>query len=604
MKKVLLVLLLVAAFGLFGVRAFAEGEGTGNLVIHFKAWDEDYTELGSWAWGGPAAGKVYDGLDDFGAYWEYNDIPVGTEVGFIAVRWPGGAGPNWDAKLTGDVIIDPSAVIEGQTTHVYVFEGATTNDDNPAHFIAQPDKLNMLVVYFDSTGSYEEKLGVHAWGWVDIAPGWGDPYPMSNAGKTAAGVDVKALMLSADAPGAGLLVYAGDDATKKTGDVKLDDSGAAVAGDVGIAYVVGKGDAYTAGDNVFYNDYAAFAEEAFSFKLMAFDAEAMSGTYAVDPQTIIVKTSAPVASPYPTADDKEAARATIESWFKVVQVGATTPLAIERVDFATSNTTLNQFVVILEDEMDNTKEYEIFFDLGILEPLEVAKEVQVTLNVTVPANTPEGETPVVAGSFSGWNPENPEWATTQVGDTLVYSLTFTVSVKNPYTVFEYKWTRGSWATEEFVASNRTLLVPNYQDVVVLDDVVLAWADIEAPAEKYAAPVVEVPEVGINIKASLALDLDKEAPEIQFISPTGIVGKTAAERIIEVAWGVPFNQNSFPRFRATDERDGDLTAFVFVPKGEYSVLNTAEEGDYTIMLQVSDKWGNVTQETFIFRVVKK
>jgi len=35
----------------------------------------------------------------------------------------------------------------------------------------------------------------------------------------------------------------------------------------------------------------------------------------------------------------------------------------------------------------------------------------------------------------------------------------------------------------------------------------------------------------------------------------------------------------------------------------SVLNTAEEGDYTIMLQVEDKWGNVTQETFIFRVVK-
>jgi hypothetical protein len=35
----------------------------------------------------------------------------------------------------------------------------------------------------------------------------------------------------------------------------------------------------------------------------------------------------------------------------------------------------------------------------------------------------------------------------------------------------------------------------------------------------------------------------------------------------------------------------------------SVLNTAEEGDYVIMLQVEDKWGNVTQETFIFRVVK-
>jgi hypothetical protein len=162
----------------------------------------------------------------------------------------------------------------------------------------------------------------------------------------------------------------------------------------------------------------------------------------------------------------------------VYETGSTTPLAIERVDFASSNTTLNQFVVILEDEMDNTNEYELFFNLN------------------------------------------------------------------------------------------------------------------------------QPDETLNVKASIILAMDTEAPEIQFISPTGIVGKDAADRIIEVAWGVPFDQNSFPRFRATDDRDGDLTSFVFVPKGQYSVLNTAEEGDYTIMLEVSDKWGNVTQETFIFRVVKE
>jgi len=604
MKKVLLVLLLVAAFGLFGVRAFAEGEGTGNVVIHFKAWDEDYTELGSWAWGGPAAGKVYDGLDDFGAYWEYNDIPIDVELGFIAVVWPGGAGPNWDAKLTGDVKIAPNSIVEGETTHIYVFEGAVTSDDHPGYYIAQPDKLNMLVIYYDSTGAYEEKLGVHAWGWVDIAPGWGDPYPMTNAGKTDAGLNVKGLMLSADVAGAGLLVYAGDDATKKTGDVKLDDSGAAVAGDVGIAYVVGKGDAYTAGDNVFYNDYAAFAEEAFSFKLMAFDAAETSGTYAVDPKTIIVKTSAPIASPYPTADDKDAARAIIESWFKVYETGSTTPLAIERVDFASSNTTLNQFVVILEDEMDNTKNYELFFNLNQPdETLEVAKEISVTINVTVPENTPEGAAISLAGNITGngWTPGLEAFTATQVGDTLVYSVTFNVSVTDPFTNFEYKWTRGSWDNDEFIATNRPLVIPNNVDSIVFEDEVEAWKDIDAPAEQYDAPVRVAT---LNVKASIMLAMDTEAPEIQFISPTNIVGKDASERIIEVAWGVPFNQNSFPRFRATDDRDGDLTSFVFVPKGDFSVLNTAEEGDYTIMLQVSDKWGNVTQETFIFRVVKE
>lgn len=604
MKKVLLVLLLLVTFGFIGIQTFAEEAETGNLVIHFKAWDEDYTELGSWAWGGPAAGKVYDGLDDFGAYWEYNNIPVGTSVGFIAVRWPGGAGPNWDDKLTGDVNISADAVVAGQTTHVYVFEGAATNATNPAHFIASNDKPNMLVIYFDPSGSYEENLGVHTWGWANAAPGWGDPFPMTNAGKTAANIDVKGIMLYADEDWAGLLVYAGEDANKKTGDVTLAGSGASAPGEVGIAYIVSKGDSYLAGDNVYYNDFEAFAEDAFTFKLMPFKPEDMEGTYAVDPYTIIVKTSAPIASPYPTATDKDAARATIESWFSVKEVGQTTPLTIERVDFATSNTTLNQFVVVLGEALNKDKEYEIFFDLGIPEPLEVAKEVQVTLNVTVPANTPAGELPVAAGSFSGWNPENVAYQTTQVGDTLVYTLTFTVEVKNPYTAFEYKWTRGSWSTEEFIASNRTLLVANYVDSVVLDDVVIAWADVDAPEEKYPAPVVEVPEVGQNIKASLALDLDKEAPVIQFISPTGIVGKPANQRIIEVAWGQPFNQNSFPRFRATDNRDGDLTPFVFVPKGQYSVLDTRTEGDYIIMLEVTDTWGNVTQETFIFRVIKR
>ena len=63
----------------------------------------------------------------------------------------------------------------------------------------------------------------------------------------------------------------------------------------------------------------------------------------------------------------------------------------------------------------------------------------------------------------------------------------------------------------------------------------------------------------------------------------------------------WNASLFPRYQATDDRDGDLTSFVFVPSGEYSTLDTRTAGDYTIMLEVSDNWGNVTQITFIFRV---
>ncbi|MFP4178350.1 MAG: hypothetical protein ACLFTZ_06295, partial [Acholeplasmataceae bacterium] len=304
----------------------------------------------------------------------------------------------------------------------------------------------------------------------------------TKAGVAASDYDVKAGMLHAEAEGAGLLVYAGGDENKKTGDVLAEEAIDGYAdGEVGVAYVVSKGNAYTANDNVFYNDPESFAEMAFSFQLMPFDNEEKEGTYAVDPNTIIVRTSSTVASPYPDAEDKEEATETIEGWFAVHEVldedtYSEDPLEIERVDFA-ANDTLSDFVVILADghELDNTKDYELFFDLGL----------------------DEG----------------------------------------------------------------------------------------------------------NVEASIELDLDREAPVLNFISPSAIVGEEPDDRVIDVEWGKPFDQSLFPRFRVEDNRDGDLTAFVYVPKGDYSVLDTREEGDYTILLRVEDEWGNVTDETFIFRVSK-
>jgi hypothetical protein len=605
MKKVLLaLLLLVSAIGFLGTRSFAAT--TGNLVVHFKAWDENYESLGSWAWGAVGiAGKLKDGVDEFGAYWTYNDITVDVDdIGFIAVYWVG-EGPNWDAKLTGDVKIDPAVIAAGETTHVYVFQGAVTTETDPGHFVASRTAANLLVVYYDPSGTYEENIGVHHWGWDATAAEWGTPVPMINAGQVQNGNKVKGIMLSAVDADPGLLIYAGGDANKKTGNLNLSASGATDPGDVGVAYVVSKGDAYTANDNVFYNDFAAFIDLAFTFKLMAFNPEEMSGTYATDPNTIIVKTSAQITSPYPNAVDKDAARATIESWFSVREVtGVDTygdPLAIERVDFATTNATLNSFVVILEDDLDNTKDYEVFFNLNHPEEaLAEAKEVTVTLNVTVPANTPVDAVMSIAGNVNGWNPGQVAYSATQVGTTLVYTLSFIVEVTEAYTTFEYKWTRGAWASEEFVASNRPLVIPNNVESITLDDVVEAWADITPPATKYAAPVRIAEQ---NLKASIEIAMDTEAPVITFISPASIADKPAAERIIIVTWGQPFDQNIFPRFRASDDRNGDLTPFVYVPKGQYSVLNTGVEGDYTIKLRVIDTWGNVTEETFIFRVTK-
>ncbi len=482
MKKVLVAMMLVAfALISFGIHSFANE--TGNVVIHFQLWDGEYDDLGSWAWGHENVfGKRADGTDDFGAYFEYNDVPVGTSIGFIGVYWEGD-GPNWDMKMTENVELSDDVIIAGKTVHVYVFEGAQTKTDDPQYFVADPDMFNALVVYFDPAGAYEENLGLCAWGWTTSGCDWGNPDPaFGTAGKSPGGVPVLGFILHTEEDWAGFLIYAGDDATKKTGDLKPDTGFFTEQedGKVDVLYVVNAGDGVTNNSNV-YTDPALFADAAFSFNLLPFNLDNMSGTYAVDPNTVIVATGVPVASPYPDAEDKVEARATIEGWFEIREILAEgvygAPLVIERVDFATTNTTLNAFVIILADgsELDNTKDYAVFFDLGLEEN--------------------------------------------------------------------------------------------------------------------------------NLEASITLDLDRAAPVLTFISPTGIVGRPAAERIIEVPWGQPFNQNLFPRFRVDDNRDGDLTPFVFVPTGEYSVLDTRTEGDYTIMLRVEDRWGNVTEETFIFRVVR-
>ncbi|PKK93625.1 MAG: hypothetical protein CVV61_03680 [Tenericutes bacterium HGW-Tenericutes-6] len=614
MKKVLLALILLAsAFGFLGTRSFAAG--TGNLVIHFQKWDGDYTDVGFFTWTAPFTTKAaVDGTDEFGVYFEYNDIAIGSSLTGIVYFQEAGK-EWWENKLTADINFG-DILVEDETVHVYVFEGLDTAGPNAsAFFVADPAAYNMLLVYYDPTGNYEETLGVHAWnGWTSFTePGWASPAQVfEDGGKASDGSIVKVAMLSASSPNAGLLIYAGDDSTKKTGDVNLSAAlpETPVLGDTGVAYVLSKGDAYTANDNVWYNDNTDFVTQAFSFRLIEFNNDDKTGTYAVDPTTIIVKTSKLVTNPYAeatTTEEQAAAVAQVESWFTVREMtGVDTygePLDIERVDFAKSNATINAFVVILGEALDNTKDYEIFFETNFPETLDVAVDVDVTIEVTVPANTPAEAVLSIAGSMQGWSPNAVDYQATQVGTTNVYTLTFTVSVTDPFTTYEYKWTRGDWANEEFIASNRKLIVPNNVTAITIEDEVEAWADIDAPAEKYAAPDRVAPTVPANLAASLAVSMDTSKPVLTFISPTGIVDKVEAERIITVAWGQPFDPNLFPRFRVIDDRDGEITPFVYVPKGEFSVLDTRTEGDYVIMLRVVDRWGNITEEKFTFRVVK-
>ena len=83
MKRLLSVFIALGTILGFSLVATAENngdQGTGTVVIHFQAWDQDYEDLGSHTWGELGfEARLADGEDDFGAYWTYEDVPVGKK---------------------------------------------------------------------------------------------------------------------------------------------------------------------------------------------------------------------------------------------------------------------------------------------------------------------------------------------------------------------------------------------------------------------------------------------------------------------------------------------------------------------------------------------
>jgi|GEM_PF-2007418 len=105
--------------------------------------------------------------------------------------------------------------------------------------------------------------------------------------------------------------------------------------------------------------------------------------------------------------------------------------------------------------------------------------VEVTFRVTVPGNTPAGESVFVVGNLPGlgeWNPGALKMTTVESG---VWDITIDLPER---AAIEYKYTRGDWsnvekATDGSEMDNRTAVVSKS---LVLKDKVAGWADV-APA---------------------------------------------------------------------------------------------------------------------------
>ncbi len=302
MKKKLF-LLFFSALALLGFAAVTihnevEAAASGEVVFHYQKWYGDYDDVGLWVWGtgtgGTADGVTSSGTDDFGVYFnvtigddatEMGCIPIGAQFSDSTERWN-----NKDTYEDGDITFDVSAAAGGETMHVYFFSGADSV------IVADPDYISLFVVFFTTSEEYEETLGVHTWGsdwYKDPAYSawetWGSPTTIFNINfTTPEGKLGKIGLLQATGTDANFLVYAGNDATKKTGDIM----GPLEGLDLGDATAI-----YAAGD-VFegFDQVTTFADSSFAFKFVPFvnDDGDLSGTYASKPNTILVKFSADV----------------------------------------------------------------------------------------------------------------------------------------------------------------------------------------------------------------------------------------------------------------------------------------------------------------------
>ena len=108
-----------------------------------------------------------------------------------------------------------------------------------------------------------------------------------------------------------------------------------------------------------------------------------------------------------------------------------------------------------------------------------ARDVAVTFTVSVPSNTPPGDTVFIAGDFQGWDPAATPMERV---DEVTWQLTLTFPEAMP---IQYKYARGTWLAVEKDAGcgeipNRELTVQHGTDATLAQaDTVAKWRDVDA-----------------------------------------------------------------------------------------------------------------------------
>lgn len=303
MKKSLILFflsVLVMVFLGYGVgetvKAADEPTSIGKVYVHYMSWDTEEKQVGIHVWdngSGAQANSPYQAnaeKDSFGYVMEVNVMSdTKDNIGIIVIKDKVTTDP-WNYKDSGDMFVDVKPLKEGKTDRidVYYFSGGS-----PEFFVADSTKANIFAVYYDPSGSYEDNLGVHAWGFDDLEAEWTKPLKLfENGFKSPAGTQGKVAHLKytpSDSAAPGFLIYAGSDANKKHaefGDIKeetVPGFSKLNAGEVMVVFVTA-GQVFAGADKK-----ADFVSAAFNFDFQQFQINGLKGTYAKNPTTIFAK---------------------------------------------------------------------------------------------------------------------------------------------------------------------------------------------------------------------------------------------------------------------------------------------------------------------------
>lgn len=199
-------------------------------------------------------------------------------------------------------------------------------------------------------------------------------------------------------------------------------------------------------------------------------------------------------------------------------------------------------------------------------PSEPAQRINVTLDLSVPTNTPSGDSIYVSGDFEGWSGGGDPLYQFTPEDEGTYTLTFTADALS---TIQFKVTRGSWAVEEVTGlgrqqANRVHALGQSDIRISLN--VANWRDLTATLSN--------PDSGY---------WNTPTPDFSDNGERPVITLTGAPTLY-LAVGEAFDD---PGAAANDAQSGNLTSSIVVSHA----IDTQQSGDYVVRYDVVDPDGN-------------